>query len=434
MLLGAGLVLGAILVVGTGGAALPFLVGAVLTGAAVGGWIGEFAGSLSCFNEISGKIARGSPDVFINFIPAARTLADIGECSKHGPKPQQIVIGSESVFIDNMPAARVKDKLQCSSFISEGSPDVFIGGAQVKYTEEELDDEVAWQYRWLEFGAGIAGALLMGVGVPVIVGGFAGGYVGSKVLGLVGSHYGEWLSENIGGEPDDWAKTGAFIGGAIGGWLGAKGGPKAWNLAKRIEVDPNVLGMNGGNIRIRPNEPSGLENRGYRPKPGERSMTRAKWEESQRNNRLQRNVPPRLQDKILYGERVANPASPGGMSNRVIGGHSSSIKTHPDFAFETISNNADGTTSVKFIKQFPDGKISQIKKSTLAPDHWSNEKITATTNRVSKSPAVDTRARDGATLHRETVDGVQWEVIKDSSGIITSSYPTGGIPSQPGMW
>jgi uncharacterized Zn-binding protein involved in type VI secretion len=226
MLLGAGLVLGAILVVGTGGAALPFLVGAVLTGAAVGGWIGEFAGSLSCFNENSGQIARGSPDVFINFRPAARTLADVGECSKHGPEPQQIAIGSESVFINYYPAARVKDKLQCSSFIAEGSPNVFVGGPQVKYTEKELDDEVRWEYRALLFGAGIAGALLLGVGVPAIVGGIAGGMVGGQVLGLVGSYSGEWLSENIGGEPEDWEKTGAFIGGAIGGWLGAKGGPK----------------------------------------------------------------------------------------------------------------------------------------------------------------------------------------------------------------
>jgi hypothetical protein len=180
---------------------------------------------------------------------------------------------------------------------------------------------------------------------------------------------------------------------------------------------------------------AGLEGRGHRPQPGERSTTRAEWKKSQQAKRLvNRNVPPRLRDKILYGERVANPASPGGVSNRVIGGHSPRIKTRPDYDYETISNNADGTTSVKFIKQFPDGNISQIKKSTLAPDHWSDDKIIATTNDVSLSPVVDTRARDGATLHRQTVNGVQWEVIKDSSGKITSSYPTGGNPSQPGMW
>jgi hypothetical protein len=101
---------------------------------------------------------------------------------------------------------------------------------------------------------GIAGALLMGgwVVIPGIVGGFAVGYVGGEAMGWVGRQAGDWLSENIGGKPSDWEKAGAFVGQAIGGWLGAKAGPKAWNLAKRIEVEPNVLGANGGNIRITP--------------------------------------------------------------------------------------------------------------------------------------------------------------------------------------
>jgi hypothetical protein len=143
--------------------------------------------------------------------------------------------------------------LQCSGFIVEGSPDVFIGGGQAQYTDKELGDEVAWQYRWLEFGAGIAGALLLGglAAVPAIVGGFAGGYVGGEALGLVGRYYGDWLSENIGGTPEDWEKSGRFVGQAIGGWLGAKGGPKAWEAVKRIEVKPGTLGANGGNIRVR---------------------------------------------------------------------------------------------------------------------------------------------------------------------------------------
>lgn len=135
----------------------------------------------------------------------------------------------------------------------EGSPDVFIGGGQGKYTDEELGDEVAWQYHAILFGAGLAGALLLGglAAAPAIVGGIAVGWAGGKVLGLVGAHYGDWLSENIGGEPEDWEKTGAFIGQAIGGWLGAKGGPKAWEVMNRFEIEPGTIGGNGGNIRIR---------------------------------------------------------------------------------------------------------------------------------------------------------------------------------------
>jgi uncharacterized Zn-binding protein involved in type VI secretion len=233
-LIGAGLVILGAVIVGTGGAALPLVIGAVLTGAALGGWIGEFAGSLSFFNKISGKIASGSPNVFVNNKRIARAVADIGECSKHGPEPQQIATGSETVFINKFHAARVDDKLQCSGFIVGGSPDVFIGGGQARYTAKELESEVAWYYHALVFGAGIAGALLLGgwAAVPGIVGAFGVGYVGGEVMGLVGRYYGDWLSENIGGKPSDWEKSGRFVGQAIGGWLGAKGGMKGWESVK----------------------------------------------------------------------------------------------------------------------------------------------------------------------------------------------------------
>ncbi|MBO0720501.1 MAG: PAAR domain-containing protein [Blastocatellia bacterium] len=233
---------------------MPVVLGAIMAGAALGGWIGEYVGSLSFFNKTSGSITSGSPDVFVNFKPLARALADIGECFKHGPEPQPIATGSESVFINFRAAARVNDKLQCSGFIAEGSTDVFIGGGQAKYTQGELGDEVAWYYRAGLLAAGLGGALLMGgvAALPMIVGGFAGGWAGGKLLGVVGGYYGDWLSEHIGGTPSDWEKTGEFVGQAIGGWLGAKGGPKAWDVIKRFEVDPNTLGANGGNIRVLP--------------------------------------------------------------------------------------------------------------------------------------------------------------------------------------
>jgi uncharacterized Zn-binding protein involved in type VI secretion/predicted nucleotidyltransferase len=252
----AGAILGAVIavaIVGTGGGAA-VLIGAALAGGAAGAGLGEYLGSLSFANQKSGKIARGSPDVFANFKPLARADADIGICSKHGSTPPQIATGSGSVFINGFPAARVKDKLTCGSFILEGSPDVFIGGGQILCQSLTIDSEVPWQVHWLVIGAGLVGALLLGgaAAIPAIVGGFALGIPGSIVLGLVGRYYGDWLSENIGGEPEDWEKTGAFIGAAIGGWLGAKGGPKAWEFIKRLEVEPGSLGANGGNIRLAP--------------------------------------------------------------------------------------------------------------------------------------------------------------------------------------
>ena len=136
-----------------------------------------------------------------------------------------------------------------------------------------------------------------------------------------------------------------------------------------------------------------------------------------------------MREKILYGERVPNPNSPGGLSNELIGAHSAKIKNRSDFEVDIVSNNADGTTTVKLIKEFPDGQLSKLKKSTLAPDSWSDDKIIDTTNQVASTPPVATRKRDSATLHRQIVDGVEWEVIKDASGNITSSYPTGGTPT-----
>ncbi len=252
--IGAGLMVGAALIIGTGGLAAPALIGAALAGAAMGAWVGEFAGSLSFFNNETGNIATGSPDIFVNFKPLARAIADTGKCNKDGPEPTQIATGSSNVFINGFPAARVDDKLICGSFIVEGSPNVFIGGGQVTF--KTVEEEVPWWLHGIVMGGGIAGALLLGgwAVIPGMVGGFAAGYVGGGVMGWVGRQAGDWLSEKVGGTPSDWEKAGAFVGQAVGGWLGAKGGPKASELARRIEVEPNTLGMNGGNIRIPPRQ------------------------------------------------------------------------------------------------------------------------------------------------------------------------------------
>jgi len=106
-----------------------------------------------------------------------------------------------------------------------------------------------------------------------------------------------------------------------------------------------------------------------------------------------------MREKILYGTRVPNPNSPNGLSNRLIGAHSPKIKSRPDFSIvEVVSNNSDGTTTVKLIKQFPDGSFSKRKYSTLAPDSWSDQKIIDTTNQVASTPTVATSSRgDGST-------------------------------------
>lgn len=251
--IGAGLAAGAAVIIGTGGLAAPVLIGAGLATVATGAWLGEFAGSLSFFDEKSGELATGSPDVFINFKPAGRALADLGRCKDESKSPE-IAIGSGSVFINGFPAARVDDKLVCGGVIVEGSPDVFIGGGQVEL--KPVKEDVPWEVHGLVTGAGVAAALLLGgwAVVPGLVGGVALGLAGGELLGLMGSYYADWLSRKIGGKPSDWEKAGVFAGQALGGWLGAKAVSKVWESIPRIEVVPDAVGINGGNIRIPPRQ------------------------------------------------------------------------------------------------------------------------------------------------------------------------------------
>ena len=104
-----------------------------------------------------------------------------------------------------------------------------------------------------------------------------------------------------------------------------------------------------------------------------------------------------MREKILYGERVPNPNSPGGLSNELRGAHSPKIKSRPDFVVDVICNNPDGTTTVKLKKLFPDGNVSRKKKSTLAPDTWSDDKIMDTTDQVASTPPLAIRLSDRAT-------------------------------------
>lgn len=128
-----------------------------------------------------------------------------------------------------------------------------------------------------------------------------------------------------------------------------------------------------------------------------------------------------MEEKILEGQRV-NPAK-----NTVIGGHSPKINNDNElFAVEELSLNADGTKNVKYIKAFPDGNVSKIKKSTIFPDTWSDADIIEAVKVTGDSPVLATRARDGATFHRQIINGVEIDVIKIGNNV-TSGYPTGTV-------
>ena len=73
-----------------------------------------------------GNINNGSPNVFINNMPAA--IASISQvcCGIHPPS-HCMTVGSATVFINSLPAVRVNDFASCGATITKGSDDVFIG-------------------------------------------------------------------------------------------------------------------------------------------------------------------------------------------------------------------------------------------------------------------------------------------------------------------
>lgn len=126
-----------------------------------------------------------------------------------------------------------------------------------------------------------------------------------------------------------------------------------------------------------------------------------------------------MEEKILRGQRK-------GQGNKIKGGHSPQINnSNPDYAVETICEYPDGTKKIKFIKMFSDGNVSKIKTSTIFPESWTDEKIIECILEIGDNPPIAYRPRDGATLHRAIIDGVEIEVIKEGN-IVTSGYPTGG--------
>ncbi|EPY2279077.1 EndoU domain-containing protein, partial [Clostridium sporogenes] len=144
------------------------------------------------------------------------------------------------------------------------------------------------------------------------------------------------------------------------------------------------------------------------------------WETKELSNPSTK-ISSEMEKKILEGQRKSPT------KNEVIGGHSSSINNNnSNFAVEELSINPDGTKNIKFIKDLQDGNISKIKKSTVFPDSWNDSKIIDSIKNVGDSPTVSVRQRDGATWHRQIIDGVEIDVIKLGDDVI-SGYPTGKI-------
>lgn len=71
----------------------------------------------------------GSPNVFINGIPALR-VGDhyvTHQCG-HSSHDSVVAAGSSTVFVNGKPLARIADSIACGSAVGQGSSNVFAGG------------------------------------------------------------------------------------------------------------------------------------------------------------------------------------------------------------------------------------------------------------------------------------------------------------------
>lgn len=162
--------------------------------------------------------------------------ASVGECDEHGPAPQRVAEGSSRVYINGLPAARTGDLLTCSAAISEGSPNVFIGGEKVQ--TDPISPEIPEWVNNVLLGVGLAAtAVLAGPAVALLglAGGMGGGYAGAFIGGQL---YGE------GSDGQKWLALGGSF---AGGLAGVKGGTEfnAWrNTPKSLinlkEIEPQL--------------------------------------------------------------------------------------------------------------------------------------------------------------------------------------------------
>jgi hypothetical protein len=163
-------------------------------------------------------------------------------CSKH-PGPIPIATGSGQVFINGMPAARVDDKTGCSAVITKGSGNVYIGGGTVQTDTINPEDLVPGWVHGALLVVGVGSAIIL-AGPVIAVGGLIGAYAGG--------YGGAWAGGKIFGEGSDGQKWSAIAGSFLGGYLGAKAAPGAWEFAQRVQVNvkPGTLGMNGGTVEF----------------------------------------------------------------------------------------------------------------------------------------------------------------------------------------
>lgn len=292
LLIGAAIAVAGVAIVGTGGLAAVAVVGA---GAAMGAGLGEAMSTMSfAGKEVTGAIAMtGSSNVFVNSLAAARAHVDMVACSKH-PGPIPIATGSGQVYINGMPAARVDDKTGCSAVITKGSGNVYIGGGTMQTDTINPENLVPG---WVH-----ASLLVVGVGSAIILAGpviAVGGLVGAYAGGIGGG----WAGGKMFGEGSDGQKWSAIAGSFLGGYLGAKAAPGAWEFARGGPPPENVLPV-GNSVGETP-PPRQLEAGSADAAAPETGVAAAS--ENATVFRVQGGTPPRASRNVISIDADGNP-------------------------------------------------------------------------------------------------------------------------------
>lgn len=229
--IGIGILAGAVLVgatIATGGAALAVVaaVGGAAAMTSAGGLGGEYIGEAS-MGSPCGAFVTGSPNVFVNDLPATFTFRSFASCSKDSG-PQALATGAASVMINDGLAGRRDEKVACSAkSVPKVSPNVFIGGPSASDPRVQITPEVPrWAVTGLEI-LGVAGALLalpysiVALGVAGTIGSGLAGAAGSLALGMAARPIGEamGLSETT---IRAMEVGGGLIGGALAGGAAAR--------------------------------------------------------------------------------------------------------------------------------------------------------------------------------------------------------------------
>jgi RHS repeat-associated protein len=214
-----------LLAVTTGPVGIALIIGALCTGAAAGGAIGQLLGGLG--KSPCGFISTGAKTVIFGEKQAARACVDTADCRDHGKK--LIATGIFNVLIEGYPSATVGDTGQCSFEITKGCPTILIGGDRSQCPGINIEGEVPVWLQWLHRGLGLVGGflLLLPFGVARAILSLTLGEAGSRILGHYGNKY--------------FGKWGGVAGSVLGGFLGGGLGFKSPDIARYLKSATSSL-------------------------------------------------------------------------------------------------------------------------------------------------------------------------------------------------